>query len=599
MIRVREGERETLLSLEQFESLARSGELSPLALVASETLTGGRFLPAREIPLFAGLYDPRRLHFRRHFSPGRLPVLVSCFGALCVLLYFLARWQGGGIISREVLIAFGASTRARIIDDGQAWRLLTANVLHKGSVHLALNLFALLNVGALLEGVYRRVDLLLLVVVSALSTMTVSSVWSPAVTVGASGVVFAFLGCGVMFGARYREVLPPRYRWYFGTLLVVFVGGMFYLGLQSPNTDNAGHVGGFIAGLVAGARFTPRLLRLRESPREPRRALVKPLVLSTVVIAATLAAGPGLRHIGALATHPLPEWGLLIERPAHWVLVDSPFGPVTYGNGVDATISVGCSDGKVGEPPLEVARRFVRHDLHDLAGAGLLATLHTSAPVHAFLGEGNAVPQAARIDFSYVATDGPYAASAIVFSRGDLSSALVSATRPEATPSTHRILAGLRQQLRFVETRQEKLARREVSGRPTSLRAWLGLALAHQRGGDHKAARLAFAKALALSRPEPAAEHQVRLASARFELEHAQEPARAVAELDEAANLEALDPGAQGLLVEALLRSGRIERALVEFDRYRATLRTEGHWQELRSLLQQNAEGTPEAEVAP
>lgn len=585
MIRVRDGERETLLSLEEFESLARSGELSPFALVASDALTGGRFAPAREIPLFAQLYDPRRVHFRRHFSPRRLPLLVVAASMVCLALYLFARWRGEGTISREVLVALGASTRARIVDDGQTWRLLAANLLHKGPIHLVLNLVAFMNVGALLEGVYRRVDLVLLLVVSALATMTASCIWSPAVTVGASGVVFAFLGCGVMFGARYRDVLPARYRWYFGTILVVFVGAMFYLGLHSPNTDNAGHVGGFVAGLIAGLRFTPRLLRLRGAPREPWTELVKPLVGSLSLVVLFIGAGAVVTHRHWNVTHPLPEWGLLLERPAHWVLVPSAFGPVTYGNGVDASVSVGCSDGKVGEPPLEVARRFVRHDLRDLAAAGQMAALLVGDPVLTSLGAQGETTTAARVDFTYIATDGPYSAQAVVFSRGELSCALVTATRPEATASTHSILATLQQQLRFGETQYESLARREVWGRPNSLRAWIGLALAHQRAGHHDDARSAFAKALALARPEPVAEHQVRIAAARFELEHAQDPSRAVAHLDAAMNLGALEPNAQGSLVEALLRCGRYDRALVEFTRYRATLSAEPHWGELHSLL--------------
>lgn len=591
MIRVRDGERETLLSLEEFESLARSGELSPFALVSSDTLTNGRFSPAREIPLFAGLYDPRRVHFHRHFSPGRLPFLVGAVCAVCIALYLIARWFGEGAISREVLIAFGASARARVIDDGQTWRLLSANLLHKGPIHLVLNLVAFMNIGALLEGVYRRVDLVLLLILSALSTMIVSCIWSPTVAVGASGVVFAFLGCGVVFGARYRDVLPARYRWYFGTILVVFVAGMFYLGLHSPSTDNAGHVGGFVAGLIAGGRFTPRLLRLRETPREPWAALLKPLAVSSLLVLTCLGAGPVFTHRQMVSSHPLPDWGLVLEHPVTWVLVPSAFGPVTYGNGVDASLSLGCGDGNVGEPPLEVARRFVRHDLRDLAAAGQIAALQVGEPVTTSVGPRDATMKASRVDFRYVATDGPYSAEAFIFSRGELSCVLVTATRPEATASTHRILAALRQQLRFGETRQESLARREVMGRPNSLRAWLGLALAHQRAGNHDGARSAFAKALDLSHPEPAAEHQVRLASAHFELEHAQDPSRAVDHLDVAANLGALDPSAQGTLVEALLRSGRRDRAFVEFARYGETLRAEPRWGELRSLLQRGAGG--------
>src|SRR5690606_22677756 len=103
---------------------------------------------------------------------------------------------------------------------GEAWRLLAANLLHRDAVHLSFNLFAFLNVGAVLEGVYRRGDYVLVLVLSGLCTMTTSAVMSGPVTVGASGLVFGCLGCAVVFGWRYGEVLPLRYRTYFGVIVV-------------------------------------------------------------------------------------------------------------------------------------------------------------------------------------------------------------------------------------------------------------------------------------------------------------------------------------------------------------------------------------------
>ena len=48
----------------------------------------------------------------------------------------------------------------------------------RDGIHLGFNLFALLNVGTVLEGVYRRGDYVLLLVVSGLSTMLTSAVMS-------------------------------------------------------------------------------------------------------------------------------------------------------------------------------------------------------------------------------------------------------------------------------------------------------------------------------------------------------------------------------------------------------------------------------------
>ena len=62
-----------------------------------------------------------------------------------------ARWGGGfpsgsGRQTGGALLAIGAKARPRIIEDGETWRLLVANLLHRDIVHLGFNLFALLNI---------------------------------------------------------------------------------------------------------------------------------------------------------------------------------------------------------------------------------------------------------------------------------------------------------------------------------------------------------------------------------------------------------------------------------------------------------------------
>jgi membrane associated rhomboid family serine protease len=175
MIRLREGDQERLISIDEFEARTRRGEMSPFVWVCIPTLTGDHFVQARDLPLFVALYDPRRLHFRQHFSVGRLPLVTGLVAVVAIALYFLTQHLGEGIVTRDALLVLGAKARARILEDGEAWRLLSANLLHRDAVHLAFNLFALLNVGTVLEGVYRRGDYVLLLVVCGLGTMLTSA----------------------------------------------------------------------------------------------------------------------------------------------------------------------------------------------------------------------------------------------------------------------------------------------------------------------------------------------------------------------------------------------------------------------------------------
>lgn len=564
MIRVREGEVETLLSIDEFEARARSGELSPFAWVASPTLTGDRYVQARELPLFVALYDPRRLHFRRHFALSRLPLVTGGFALLCVAFFLLSRSLGDGFVTREVLLSLGAKARARILEDGEAWRLLAANVLHIDGVHLAFNLFALLNVGTVLESIYRRGDYVLLLVLSGLFTMTTSTLFSEPVVVGASGIVFGCLGCAVVFGWRYGDMLPLRYRAYFGFFVACYAAVMFYLGLHSAGTDNWGHFGGLVTGAVVGSVLTPRLLRLKDAPREPRREQLRPFLLAAAIPVVLLVVGAVLPRFVRMVPHPVETFGLVLERPSYWVKSSQPLGFLTFGNGVDAFASLGCTDRRGPSRLDEAAERFVDNDLEGLSRGGHIGNLQVAEPVPSAVGDGKHTAPAVRVRFTFIASDGPLEADAFLFARGQLECALVLAARPSAPASVHVRLDEIRRRLRFVATREEVLKKRNVSGRPTSPHAWLELAFAHQRAGSLAEARTAFEKAdrLARRREEPTrVQGQMSLARAAFELGFAGDAKAAVPHAIRALTLLAGDHEATLVLLEALMASGDLEKA--------------------------------------
>ncbi|MCC7069987.1 MAG: rhomboid family intramembrane serine protease [Deltaproteobacteria bacterium] len=519
MIRIREGDQESILTIDEFERRARRGELSPFADVCIPALTGERFVQARELPLFAALYDPRRILFRRHFHLGRYPVLTGVVALVCIALFLWARHSGDGVVTREALLELGAKARARIVDEGELWRLLVANLLHRDVTHLAFNLFALLNIGAVLEGVYRRGDYLLLLVVGGVSTMVVSTFASGPVTVGASGMVFACLGAGVVFGLRFSDLLPTRYRIYFGVVVVGYAATMFYLGLQRATTDNWGHGGGLLAGLVMGGVLVPRLMRLRDAT-EPRAVAMRPWIACTVVVVALVALGPLLpRLLLSFRPYRLDSFGIVIERPSTWTKGPDPLGFIAFGNGVDALASIACDRGARRVRLDDAAAGFVDRELTSLARAGHISNLTVGAPLSDVVGTAPGTVPARRVAFSFIASDGPFEARAWVFVRGDTECAFVLAHRTSATARSKELLEEVRARVRLVERKTQRDAANAALNRPTSVKAQLDLALAHQAAGDLLAARRAFDAAREAMANERGWEGRVPVARAQLELE--------------------------------------------------------------------------------
>jgi rhomboid protease GluP len=532
MIRVRTGDDERVLTLEEFERSARRGEVSPFALVSVPAITGDRFVEARELPFFDAMYDPRRVHFRRHFQVGRVPVLSLLLSALMIGLFLLARDLGDGAATREALLLLGAKARSRIIEDGETWRLFAANLLHKDLVHLGFNLFALMNVGAVLEGVYRRGDWVLLVVVSGLATMTASAAFAMPVTVGASGLVFGCLGAAVVFGWRFGDVLPSRYRTYFSVVVVIYAVVMFTLGFVSPSTDNWGHGGGLLAGLVMGMLLEPRLMRLK-AVREPVLSLVLPYALALAIVTVVVVfLGPLLMRFGEKTElHRVDAFGVVLERPTTWTKVSDPLGFLTFGNGVDAFASLGCAREEQQRTLDDAERRFVEGELRALSLAGNIGGLDVGRPLPSVVGETKVAVNAREIPFSFVASDGALEARAVLFVRGHYDCALVLAHRPAADERTRARLDDIRRRLALIPTRAEETALQATMTRPGSSRAWLELAIAHESGGALEEARTAYTRALTLVAAEPSAESEVRFAAARFERAVGGDPARGLAAL--------------------------------------------------------------------
>jgi membrane associated rhomboid family serine protease len=557
VIRVRDGDDDAVLTMDEFERRARRGEISPHALVSIPALTGDGFVEARLLPMFSAAFDPRRLLFRRHFHLGRLPVVTVVVVVVCIALWWWARDLGGGVVTREALVLLGAKARARIVDEGETWRLWTAGLLHKDAVHLGFNLCALLSVGPVLESVYRRGDYVLLLVSSTLACMVASTLGSPPMTVGASGIVFGCLGCAVVFGLRFVDVLPTRYRVYFGVVVVVYTAVTFWLGLLRASTDNWGHAGGVVCGGVFGATLEPRLLRLT-SVTERAVAVARPWVTSVVVVVGVVAIGPLLpRVLLGWRQTSFSAFGVVVEHPSTWTRGPDPLGFLAFDNGVDVLASLACA--RVADNPTlsSATERFLDGELGSLARAGHIAALTLESGSDDRIGTGRTVP-ARRTRVRFTASEGPFVADTWVFLRGEIECTVVAASRVDASPRALALLGETVRRLRFVPTDAEVAAEQATTLRPDSTKAWLERALAHQGAGDDVRAREAFLRAHALVSAEPSWGARVAGAQARFELERGGSLDVAKAAAHEAVLRAPADPDAVALLLEILRRRGDV-----------------------------------------
>jgi len=202
-----------------------------------------------------------------HDSPRRAPVTLCLLAAnMLIFAMMLAAGAGWWHSSNAVQLAWGANF-GPATQDGQWWRLLTAMFLHFGIVHLALNMWALWDVGRLVERLYGRTRFLLLYLTSGVVGNLLSLVLqgNQAVSGGASGAIFSLYGALLVFLWRERRQVDRReFKWLFGAASV-FTVVTLVIGQVVPGIDNAAHTGGLLAGaLLARSMSRPWTSR---SPR--------------------------------------------------------------------------------------------------------------------------------------------------------------------------------------------------------------------------------------------------------------------------------------------------------------------------------------------
>ncbi len=339
MISIRVQGREETIPLDEFEARVRQGQIAPSTPVRLAVLTGEHWVDARELELFRRLYMPARIHFTRVFSLGRFPIFTALLCAVQVAIFFyVAGWER--MVSLDALVDAGAKWRPNVLELGETWRLLTANVLHRDVLHLFFNLFFLFNVGGSIENAYRLKDYLLILVVSALGTTCLSTMMSDRASVGASGVVLGLFGAASVFGYKYADILPRRYRRYFGGAVLPYAIFILYVGLASKDTDNWGHLGGILAGLMVTLWLQPRLLYVGR-PRPSRLGRLGPHLIVAGLMAVTWGAGPVIRAVGPkLELVEEESSGIRFVHPMAWHFGENHLAYPARGNALGASLGV-------------------------------------------------------------------------------------------------------------------------------------------------------------------------------------------------------------------------------------------------------------------
>jgi len=225
-----------------------------------------------------------RLPVAKHWYTSVTGVIILINAA--VFLVMAGKFHAGWLLTNDMdpYIRFGASN-ASVTTNGEWWRLLVAMFVHYGAIHIGMNMWALYNLGELMETLSGKFLYAITYLACGLGGGFASmiyhgdKVWSA----GASGAIFGILGATLGYILRQKKALPRSvYRPLLQSTLFFAAYNLFY-GFAGESIDNANHVGGFITGIAMGW-LTALPLELEARRRQwPSRAIAALAGLAAVI----------------------------------------------------------------------------------------------------------------------------------------------------------------------------------------------------------------------------------------------------------------------------------------------------------------------------
>lgn len=223
----------------------------------------------------------------------------SLLGLAFIVIYFrmMTEWRGQGLMTwtSEALITHGALAPHAVFENGQYWRIGTANFLHIGVWHIFFNISALTQVGPAIEDVFGRARMVFFFFLTGILAMGASALVQPqTLTAGASGALMGLIGVAAGWGHRRKTsqgkaVRDQMIMWAVYTTLFGFI----------VRANHVAHGGGFVAGGVIGLAFSPHAL---EKTKGSLASMVMGIVGSLgcgVLILLTLVPPASSREVAA------------------------------------------------------------------------------------------------------------------------------------------------------------------------------------------------------------------------------------------------------------------------------------------------------------
>lgn len=152
--------------------------------------------------------------------------------------------------SSATLEKMGALEVSKVVQQHQAWRLITSIWLHAGVVHVLANMLSLVFIGIRLEQEFGFVKIGWLYIISGFGANILSTLFlQSTISVGASGALFGLLGAMLSELLTNWTIYTNKLAALLTLILIIIIN--LAVGIL-PHVDNFAHIGGFVTGFLLG-----------------------------------------------------------------------------------------------------------------------------------------------------------------------------------------------------------------------------------------------------------------------------------------------------------------------------------------------------------
>ena len=178
---------------------------------------------------------------------------ITCFLiGFVVLVYIYTTLKYGIEMNVYQVIEAGGFNPILVIEWKQFYRLITANFIHFGLMHIFCNAYSLYNLGMVMERIIGQKKYLLVIVVSMLSTTVIplllyfiNGAGYNSIMGGVSGVIFGLIGSLLALALLYKDVYMYLFKQIASSVILMLI-----LSFMLPSISLTGHIVGMIGGFV-------------------------------------------------------------------------------------------------------------------------------------------------------------------------------------------------------------------------------------------------------------------------------------------------------------------------------------------------------------